>query len=149
MNILKKSFSLLLTLIIVFSIGATSFADPTDSTDVTDATESSDSTLVDETTESIDIEPVIKEDDNVISLKDYQTAFLKEEFPDIPEINGTAFVLYDSLSKTYLIGDNVDQPLEPASTTKIMTCLLAIENCKMSDIVTISSNMFSSTHAFI
>lgn len=126
---LSKCISLFLSSIIVFGFGSIVLADP----EITDTTETSE---VAETTSSND-------NDQIISLDNYSRAYLDESFPDSPEINGKAYVLYDSQSQTFLLGDNVDLPLEPASTTKIMTVLLAIENLKMSDIVTITPSMFS------
>lgn len=42
---------------------------------------------------------------------------------------------------------NSDEKLYPASTTKILTAILAVENCKMDDVVTITSEMTSKVPA--
>nr|WP_244244191.1 D-alanyl-D-alanine carboxypeptidase family protein [Lysobacter alkalisoli] len=41
--------------------------------------------------------------------------------PPAPEITGTAWILMDAVSGNVLAGHNVDQPVEPASITKVMT----------------------------
>lgn len=41
--------------------------------------------------------------------------------PPAPEITGTAWVLMDAASGNVLAGHNIDQPVEPASITKVMT----------------------------
>lgn len=41
--------------------------------------------------------------------------------PPPPEITATAWVLMDAASGNVLAGENIDQPLEPASITKVMT----------------------------
>ena len=50
-----------------------------------------------------------------------------------------AVMLFDADSGTILFQKNIDQKIEPASTTKIMTLVLALENGNMDDIVTVSS----------
>ena len=50
---------------------------------------------------------------------------------------GSGFVLVDALSGVVLDGDNKDMRLEEASTTKVMTALVAIRKLDPSDIVTV------------
>ena len=52
------------------------------------------------------------------------------------ESNGA--VLIDSNTGTVLYGKNENDKLYPASTTKILTAILAIENCKLTDKITAS-----------
>ncbi len=59
-----------------------------------------------------------------------------------PEVNGTAYVLYDAVTETFLLGGNQDEALSPASITKVMTVLLALENLEMDDTITITKEMF-------
>lgn len=70
------------------------------------------------------------------------TVLLDNSPVNAPSINGTAYVLYDAQSDTFLIGNNVDEPLHPASTTKILTVLLAIENLDPSDTITVTKEMY-------
>lgn len=51
-----------------------------------------------------------------------------------------AYILMDFDSGRVLFEKNADQRLPIASTTKIMTCLLALENCALSEMVTASEN---------
>lgn len=58
---------------------------------------------------------------------------------DTPSINCHNSVVLDRASKTILYGKNEHQKCKMASTTKIMTAIVVIENCKnLNDIVTIS-----------
>ena len=57
-----------------------------------------------------------------------------------PNVNGDGVVLMDATTGDILYGKNVDEAFPPASTTKIMTALLALENCKLDDVVTISND---------
>ena len=50
---------------------------------------------------------------------------------------GSGYVLVDALSGVVLDGDNKDMRLEEASTTKVMTALVAIRKLDPSDIVTV------------
>jgi D-alanyl-D-alanine carboxypeptidase len=61
-----------------------------------------------------------------------------------PEVDGKAYVLYDALSGTFLLGNNEKEPLPPASITKVMTVLLAMEELQLTDMITITSDMFKS-----
>ena len=58
---------------------------------------------------------------------------------EIPTINAKHSVILDRSSKTILYGKNENEKCKMASTTKIMTCLVVIENCNNLDqIITIS-----------
>lgn len=50
--------------------------------------------------------------------------------------SGSAILLENSTSKV-LFEKNINEKLEPASITKIMTAILAIENCNLDDVVTV------------
>lgn len=52
-------------------------------------------------------------------------------------INAEAFALFDESGKQIISQKNIHQKVYPASTTKILTCLLALEMCKPDEIVTI------------
>lgn len=60
-----------------------------------------------------------------------------------PVVHGEGAYLIDVLSGQALFMKNPDQTLAPASTTKIMTGLLAIEHGNLDDIVTASSTMLN------
>ena len=57
-----------------------------------------------------------------------------------PTINSRAAIIYDRSSGSILYGKNENEKRKMASTTKIMTALIVIENSNLDDIVTISSN---------
>ncbi|MGN0347167.1 MAG: D-alanyl-D-alanine carboxypeptidase family protein [Lachnospiraceae bacterium] len=58
-----------------------------------------------------------------------------------PDLNlyGRGIALLDASSGRLLYGENENTPMAMASTTKIMTCILALENCSEDEIVTVSS----------
>jgi D-alanyl-D-alanine carboxypeptidase (penicillin-binding protein 5/6) len=70
-------------------------------------------------------------------------AFAEETSSKAPQIRGDGAYLIDVLSGQTLYMKNPDKPLAPASTTKIMTGLLAIEHGSLDDIVTASSSMLN------
>ena len=56
-----------------------------------------------------------------------------------PKINSRASIVYDRISGSILFGKNENEKRKMASTTKIMTAIIVLENSKLDDIVTISS----------
>jgi len=71
------------------------------------------------------------------------TPIVYAQYSDPPVIRGEGAYLIDVLSGQALFMKNPDKPLAPASTTKIMTGLLAIEHGNFDDIVTASSTMIN------
>ena len=63
-----------------------------------------------------------------------------ENWPEGPEIGAEAAILMDINTGSILYAKNIHEHLYPASTTKILTCLLAVENAKLSDEVVFSDN---------
>ncbi|MEX1005934.1 MAG: D-alanyl-D-alanine carboxypeptidase family protein [Acidimicrobiia bacterium] len=63
-----------------------------------------------------------------------------EQFPPIPAptVTAPAWILYDETNDVVLDGVATDVPRPMASTTKMMTALLAIESGRMDEIVTVS-----------
>lgn len=61
-----------------------------------------------------------------------------ENWPAGPEIGAQAAVLMEANTGVILYAKNIHEHLYPASTTKLMTCLLAIENSNLDDMVTFS-----------
>lgn len=61
----------------------------------------------------------------------------------LPEIHGEAACLIDVQSGQTLFSKNPDEPLAPASTTKIMTALLAIEKGNLNDTITASKTLLN------
>ena len=56
-----------------------------------------------------------------------------------PSINSRAAIVYDRNSGLVLFGKNENEKRKMASTTKIMTAIVVIENSNLNDIVTVSS----------
>lgn len=67
-----------------------------------------------------------------------------EEWPPPPDITSEAAILMDVDSGTILYAKNATQKMYPASTTKLMTALLTVENSEPEDIITFSSNAIQS-----
>ena len=59
-------------------------------------------------------------------------------WPAGPEIGAEAAILMDVDTGTILYAKNINEELYPASTTKLMTCLIAYEEGRMSDMVSFS-----------
>jgi D-alanyl-D-alanine carboxypeptidase (penicillin-binding protein 5/6) len=56
---------------------------------------------------------------------------------DEPDITAGAAILIDSNSGKILYSKNSNDKMYPASTTKILTAILTIENCNLDDVVTV------------
>lgn len=54
-----------------------------------------------------------------------------------------SYALMDGDTQRVLTGKEMESPMANASTTKILTCIVTLENCKLDEIVTISSNAAS------
>ncbi len=68
-------------------------------------------------------------------------------WPEGPEIPAEAAILMEAGTGTILYAKNIHEELYPASTTKIMTCLLAVENASLDDKITFSNEaVFSVPH---
>lgn len=59
-------------------------------------------------------------------------------WPEGPAIGAESAILMEMNTHTILYAKNIDMKMYPASTTKIMTCLLAAQNCDLNDLVTFS-----------
>jgi len=79
----------------------------------------------------------------VMIINNAPAAFADEASLKEPQILGEGAYLIDVLSGQTLYMKNPDKPLAPASTTKIMTGLIAIERGNLNDIVTASSTMLN------
>ncbi len=66
------------------------------------------------------------------------------QWPAGPELWAEAGILMDARTGTVLFGKNADKRLYPASITKLMTALLVLENCSLSEVVTFS---YEATHS--
>lgn len=81
--------------------------------------------------------PVLKERD-IGGLKFYPCQVKSMASNQPPAIGAKAFLLADYATGTIILAKNEHERLPPASLTKVMTAILALENSSPSDLVTIS-----------
>ena len=61
-----------------------------------------------------------------------------EDWPDGPAVGAESAILMEANTGTILYEKNIHEELYPASTTKILTCLIGSEQCQMNETVTMS-----------
>lgn len=59
-------------------------------------------------------------------------------WPEGPAVGAEGAILLEANTGVVLYAKNIHEKLYPASTTKLMTCLLAVEHCSLDEIVTFS-----------
>ncbi len=64
----------------------------------------------------------------------------RTSWPQGPAIGAQAAVLMDADTGAILYAKNMDEELYPASITKLMTCLVAIENCPLDEVITVNQS---------
>jgi len=69
-----------------------------------------------------------------ITLLIYSDAYA---YSDPPSITGKSVVVMDANTGAVVYGKNENTPYPPASTTKLMTVLLTLENCDLDEVVTV------------
>lgn len=67
----------------------------------------------------------------------------------LPSIGSDNAVLMNAETGEILYGKNLDSTFAPASTTKLMTALLTLENCSLDDKVTVSNDFLSKNADYI
>ena len=90
-----------------------------------------------------DISPLDDNFDIYEVLGDAESIETNSSSSELPTINSRAYVVIDRKSNTVLVGKNENQKKKMASTTKIMTALIVIENCDLSETVEISKKSAS------
>ena len=75
---------------------------------------------------------------NLIFLSNFQFVFASDTTNDKPNIVSEAALLLENRTEKILYNKNENKKMYPASTTKIVTALLTLENCKLDDEVTVS-----------
>ena len=68
-----------------------------------------------------------------------------EDWPEGPKVQAESAIVMDTYTGAVLYGKNIDEKQYPASITKIMTTLVAVENNDLEDTVTISKNAIEGT----
>ena len=66
-------------------------------------------------------------------------------WPEGPEIDSPSAIVIEINSGTVLYENNSDEVNYPASITKIMTVMLALENCELDEVVTFSEDSIRET----
>jgi len=74
----------------------------------------------------------------VPALADDPVTMPSVQWPEAPELKSAAAVVIEASTGSVLYNKNAYEAFYPASTTKLMTSLLAIEQCPLSDVVTCS-----------
>ena len=74
-------------------------------------------------------------DSNIIKEEIIQAS---GKITDEPQISSRAAVVFDRNSKTVLYDKKMNEKREMASTTKIMTAIVTLENGNLNDVVTVS-----------
>ena len=84
-------------------------------------------------------------DEDVLSKLELETLVVESGTTPTnePNLNAKSAVIYDSTTKQIIWGKNENDKRPMASTTKIMTAIVVIENSNMSDVVTISKKAAS------
>ena len=77
----------------------------------------------------------------IILIPNFSFVFSASE---TPEITSEAAFLMDNKTGKILFDKNSEKRMYPASTTKIVTAILTLENCKLDDVVTVSYNAVTS-----
>ena len=78
------------------------------------------------------------------STQEEEGSTASDLWPESPEIMAPAAILMDLTTGAVLYSRNATEAMYPASTTKIMSVLLAIEQCPLTDIVTMSAEAVDS-----
>ena len=64
----------------------------------------------------------------------------KEKWPEMPGVEAPSICVMEITTGTILYERNMDEQNYPASITKVMTALLALENSSLDEIVTFSAD---------
>lgn len=69
-----------------------------------------------------------------------ESTITSSESQNIPDMTANAIYLMDNKTNAVLYSKNENEKVYPASTTKILTAIIALENCNLNDVVTASYN---------
>lgn len=100
------------------------------------------------TEQEVDSSSQTEEESTGVSPEDLPQSFGKPEplkesiFPTTFKARAKAAVLVELNSNTIVFAQDMDVKLYPASLTKIMTCMLALEHGDLDDMVTVSASAF-------
>jgi serine-type D-Ala-D-Ala carboxypeptidase (penicillin-binding protein 5/6) len=74
----------------------------------------------------------------LLSLNIVFSSFVNADEESLPDISSPSALLMDYSSGKILYEKNINEKRYPASLTKIMTAIIVLENCELSDIATVS-----------
>lgn len=85
------------------------------------------------------------EEENELEQNEIQELVIEStaKVSDEPKLNARAAVVYDRTTKEIIWGKNETSKRAMASTTKIMTAIVVLENSNLSDVVTVSKKAAS------
>ena len=126
----NKLLSLFLAFILVFGLTVPALAEDDETTESTVETSPPE-------TEPQTLAPGLT--DSVVGMNAGRSLAGKADL----SLNDKAALLYEINSGTMVYAYNIDTQLYPASLTKVMTCLIALENGDLDDIVTVSEEAVS------
>lgn len=75
---------------------------------------------------------------------DQLISYIPEDWPEAPELASESAIVVEITSGTILMAKNATQSMYPASTTKLMTAYLTLENCGMDEVVEFSRTAITS-----
>ena len=107
----KKICCAIITLNVILSINSITYADDNDET--------------------------ILENDYIATIN--QSIATNSDITDEPNLNAKVALAYDRKSGKVIFGKNENKRTAMASTTKIMTAIILIENCNLDQTITVSS----------
>lgn len=147
---MKRIYAILLALALTLTSNTTFFNAPIYASSMESSTADSSTTEESSTqTEKEASSPTVnlldddteKNDDTEEKTPETGAAYnLDKPFEDGPDVVAESALLMDARSGAILYAKESDTKRYPASITKVMTTLIAIEKCKMDDIITFSSS---------
>lgn len=88
--------------------------------------------------EVIEEEGLNQEDQEEINFEEIEEVIQTSgEIKEEPKINSKAAIVWERNTKQVLFEKNADKKVKMASTTKIMTAMVVLENAKLTDVVTV------------
>jgi len=83
---------------------------------------------------------------NVVMAEETDGEMVAEEAAEAvnePQLHAVSAALYDADDETFVYGKNMRDSMANASTTKLLTCIVALERADINDMVTVSQNAAS------
>lgn len=68
-------------------------------------------------------------------------------WPEAPELISNCALVVDTTTEAVIYESNTEEKVYPASTTKLLTCLIALEYCSLDEIVTFSAEAVDITNS--